>query len=460
MKTNDFVCLFFTAMMVLAACTEEKIVYIEKSHGIELQPGEGIIELSVASNLTTRAARPVVSSEADNNVNRVAFKFFSHNYNEVDLNSKIVGVYSSDGSIAYHENDDKVKIVNLDGDDGGSLLVFNGEGADNVLNNESGLILKLNGLTASNDFKIVAYGYNQSEGTETDLSGISNKSDECYFQYTVKGDDIENHIDEEIFAGYVQVIVNQFGKLDKEGYELTLERQVAGALAYFSNVPVYIKNDKNENCKVAKITVSTGLHIYEGGINFPASLMAVAENSSDEKYNGYIANNRGEYEKSDLLTFDLTGNGVQGGNNYGDHYTFTDGFLLAEEVKESYDYSGEVNPFGENDDVLFGGCFLCPFNNAQGTSVGITVDGIIFKSTLNIVYYDEQGKVIKAVPLKLVTAEEGYNDYYYNIRRNHFYSMGDLTGGPLDVDPGSGTDELKLFLSDAWTKIPLTNEQD
>lgn len=461
MKTNYLVCLFLVAMMALAACTEERIVYIEKSHGIELQPGEGIIELSVASALTTRAARPVVGSEATNNVNRVAFKFFDHN--EIYADATIVGVYSSDGTVAYHENN-KVSIVNHTDGDGASLLVFNGEGKENVLNNLDGLILKLDGLNASDDFKIVAYGYNQSVGTGTDLSGVEKLMDEDsfkYFQYTVDGEDINSHMDEEIFAGYVQVVVNQFNKLDKEGYGLTLERQVSGALAYFSKVPVYIKDASNQNKKVAKITVSTGLHIKEGGIYFPASL--------NEQYNGYIKS--GEYKKSDLLTFDLSDASYTGDGEYGSYYKFTDGFLLADEVKDNYDFTADNKPFKE-DNVLFGGCFLCPFNNDQGESVGITIDkegnrvnegtsgGIELQSTLNIMYYDEEGKIIKVVPLRLVNPEEGYDAHFYNIRRNHFYSMGDLEDGPLVIDPGSGSDELKLFLSDAWKDISLTNESE
>ena len=45
MKTNLFMALAFAFLMLFAACTEEKIIYVEKENGIEVLPGEGVIKI-------------------------------------------------------------------------------------------------------------------------------------------------------------------------------------------------------------------------------------------------------------------------------------------------------------------------------------------------------------------------------------------------------------------------------
>lgn len=71
-------------MMAFTACVKEKIVYVEKGEeteimdDIELQPGEGVIEFSL-SDAISRAARPLENSDAANNINRIAFKFYRFN---------------------------------------------------------------------------------------------------------------------------------------------------------------------------------------------------------------------------------------------------------------------------------------------------------------------------------------------------------------------------------------------
>lgn len=51
MKTNLFMALAFAFLMLFAACTEEKIIYVEKENGIEVLPGEGVIKISLSNDL-------------------------------------------------------------------------------------------------------------------------------------------------------------------------------------------------------------------------------------------------------------------------------------------------------------------------------------------------------------------------------------------------------------------------
>ena len=97
MKTNLFMALAFAFLMLFAACTEEKIIYVEKENGIEVLPGEGVIKISLSNDLQTKAARPIGSSEAANNVNRIKFSFIDSSGSEVSSGVEIEGAYDSRG---------------------------------------------------------------------------------------------------------------------------------------------------------------------------------------------------------------------------------------------------------------------------------------------------------------------------------------------------------------------------
>ena len=98
MKTNLFMALAFAFLMLFAACTEEKIIYIEKENGIEVLPGEGVIKISLSNDVMTKATRPIGSSEAANNVNRIKFYFYEHSEKiVVTKNIVIDGAYDGNG---------------------------------------------------------------------------------------------------------------------------------------------------------------------------------------------------------------------------------------------------------------------------------------------------------------------------------------------------------------------------
>ena len=96
MKTNLFMALAFAFLMLFAACTEEKIIYVEKENGIEVLPGEGVIKISLSNDVVTKAARPIGSSEAANNVNRIKFSFINGD-SEISSGVGIEGAYDSQG---------------------------------------------------------------------------------------------------------------------------------------------------------------------------------------------------------------------------------------------------------------------------------------------------------------------------------------------------------------------------
>lgn len=435
MKRNLFLWAAFAVMMALAGCTQKEIVYVEKEDGTGTSQEENVIEISLSSVVSTRAARPIGSSEAANNVNRLMFKFYNHS--NAYTGASISAVSSEDGGTSYTDKISEGNIIKL---------------TDGMLEGENTLRLTLAGLPTdgSSEFTIVAYGYNVAdEGTSFPLtaSGTHSKGVETYT--------VSHPVTEEIFAGHVVVEVNSYGRLKKGDYQLELTRQVAGLLAYFKNAPTYV-----DNKKVKTITVETGMSVV--GLKFPASLV------TNPAFNGV----GGSYGVVKLLTFDMTK-----ASNYGvddeaeveeEFYEFEnggDGFLWAFEMKDATkpaDLKCEAN-------TLFGSCFLAPFNLHQ-SSFNIGQNTNYYEATLNIVYYGTDDGVIKKIPLKVTTgdAPADGNQEFYDIRCNNFYSIGtktDINDGdsddpgvpdtddPLPIDPGTGYMDFFVSINDAWNIV-------
>lgn len=436
MKARFLLLAVMAVMMAFTGCTKEKIVYVEKEssednqHNIDLKEGEGIIEFSL-SNAISRAPRPITSSESGNNINRIAFKFYKYTDFRPDVSTRISGVYSSSGV--------SIDGVTLDPEVPNMIKI-----EDNKIGGIELLKLKLTDLSACNLLTIVAYGYNCEDGEEE----ITVFGENLPLTYTPSKGTPSNHIDEEIFAGYCQTSVNIHGLLEEENVELILTRQVAGLLAYLCEVPVFVQNDEKENVHVKKITIETCLPI--GSINFPASICE--ENGTD--FNG---NASGGYDTPPtLLTFDMSkASNWKNSENLtpGSYYTFTDKILYANEMGENVTMPADFAVSEEN--VLWGSCFLCPFNNQQRG-----------KNTLNLVYYDVNDKVIKRILIK--DSSDGSTDY--GIKCNHLYSLGTKTvttasenekeDKPMSIDPGSGFDTFMLKISDDWVSSLIEPDFD
>lgn len=422
-------------MMAFTACVKEKIVYVEKGEeteimdDIELQPGEGVIEFSL-SDAISRAARPLENSDAANNINRIAFKFYRFETAILDEGvtiSEVCGIDGSSSSNGVTVSDNNIVQIQ-----------------DNLLGQITSLKLRLSGLKACTEFHIVAYGYHCGE-SENELEA---KYDEgMIWKYTPPGLNKvpQNHIDEEIFAGHVQTVVNAFGLFEEGTVTLTLTRQVAGLVACLNCVPAYVQDDNEVNKKVGKITIGTYLPLE--GIKFPTDLLKAKD------YNGIVSTSNGSFQFVPLLTFDMekASNYLDSNLKPGDYYTFDDGILYADQMQEGFFV--DVAPVSTTG-VLFGSCFLCPFNNGSHHSAFADAG----YATLNIIYYDENDKEIKKVHLK--TSNYSGNDdkvlnsgaYQYDILCNQFYSIGTVEE-PMNINPKSGYDTYTVRINNDWTYV-------
>lgn len=439
-------------ILALVGCTQEKIVYVEKGEA-NLKEGEDVLELSLSNMVSTRAARPIGSSEADNNVNRVAFKFI--NSGGTELSSVMI-----EGVIDDKGNEDGDYDVSTDG----KVLSLPSSYAGTKIK------IKFSGLEGGS-YKILAYGYNCGEGNTTFPYTIEIKND---------GEDVNQRPDlasgspavlaysnsstssvvvEEIFAGQAPAGQNYIGINDHGKFEsvpeIVLKRQVAGLMAYMTDAPVYVGTTK-----VEKITVSTKYSFK--GFYFPASML------DDSGYNGI-----GTASTSwvNLLTFDMKSASNYSNSNLvpGDHYEFMKGktgdgtnYLLANEN------AAGIDGLWCQDNTLFGSCFLFAFYGNIDLSVSSYGVG-----TLNICYWDSSDALIKSVPLRnggnAETSLSDANVYQFDIKCNHFYSIGTKNqvgkpdddpdnpdvpdpddDNPLPVDEESGYDYGLFSIDDTW----------
>lgn len=432
MKTNLFMALAFAFLMLFAACTEEKIIYVEKENGIEVLPGEGVIKISLSNDLQTKAARPIGSSEAANNVNRIKFSFIDSSGSEVSSGVEIEGAYDSRG-----EKLSGFGVVATDS----SILIL----PDN--NTEKEFSVKFKSLTDPGSYVIIAYGYNCVDVNDFPYTRkIGTDDSPRYF----KCSDISTSAVEEIFAGYCIrknasgenrfISINQY-KMFSEEVSVTITRQVAGLMAYLCNVPASIDNQS-----VDKITISTPVEM--DGFIFPASILE----GDKEGYNGIYSSQK----DIDLLTFTIKGH--NDGSDSKGYYKFNssadDGkkFLLADGMNTK-----DFDDLMCNDNTLFGSCFLLPYSghmDFKGT------DGYKDRTTLNLTYYTTNNsgdyEKIKTVKLKNSSSDVS-EELDYDILCNHFYSVGGKTDvetttddDPLDISDETGYMDVFLTINDTW----------
>lgn len=425
MKTNIIKFSAFTAMLAMVACTNDAIEP-PVSNELNLGKGEDVIRISLSDASGTRAERPILSSVATNNINRITFKFLEGGITD-DTNVQLVGVINQDGE-----------------DQTGAGYVANNNTLE-LPGNYTGqeILVKFTGLKAKSNYKIIAYGYNY----DADVDGAEGDKFPYDIQLVQKGNDQNNYLYEvtgvtavqEIFAGCNEgkfIGVNQHEKFTTEPV-ITLNRQVAALIAYFSDAPAYVDNQK-----VAKITVSAKADVK--GFYFPASMLDAP------LFNGYDSGDwtiETPNEFVDYLTFDMSNADDYTGNfTSGETYKFEsqpNGYLLADGMPDMDDLVCESN-------TLYGSRFLLAFPSTFDLGgVSPTV------ATLNICYWAQDGSLIHYVPLK----DKDTESYQYGIKCNYLYSIGtktdsDGTDGddPISIDEPTGYDYAKVSINNSWNE--------
>lgn len=246
---------------------------------------------------------------------------------------------------------------------------------------------------------------------------------------------------EEVFAGDadlkigVDKNITNFTSGEKNGVAVTLHRQVAGSFGYFSNIPA----------KVGEKTAATLRLVVRGKNdkltfnNFNSSFTANGATGSTIKY--YV--NGSTSTGAALATTDKFSNGDDGYVLYSiDLKTWFphldengDGVLNAQDA--SWKRPGDVKTQVVKGSV-FGSNFVIPFNLTSG------------KNTMELQLLDGAGDIIKKWTVSIPEADVNKDDtkgatdesaYIFNVVRNHMYNLGvkTSTGTTTTPDPSNPT---------------------
>lgn len=421
MKKCYFMMAAFATMLAFTACSnEENIATVDEETIATLGEGEGLIEISVKSaNSGSRTVRPLGSSAAANNVNKVK-----------------VNVYNSEGTAVSGLT---MEYVGESGTITNGLLDWTATSGENAYNDshDDSKTIKIKGLSANTEYTIVAYGYNTTDPVSSVTYDATDK-----FK-------IENVSSiEEVFAGEIGVTTNGNAKFPAK-QELEMDRQVAGLLACFGSVPTRI-NDK----VVKKVIVNA--NAKSAGFKFPWTA----------DFNG-VTTTAG---KTALLTFEMSkmATNYNAGNPTDATYTFNKVSRGAAEGDGSKPFANEYTLALQHKDLtleentIFGACYLLPYDNHIASQT-LTVE----------LWGDDTTAPLKTLNVTTSKFESPATKNAYDIRRNNFYSIGrkmtsDTTDGPdgedddenPDQDPDDEddddpiqlgeSDEIMLLVNDAW----------
>ena len=437
MKKGMFFALAASSLLFSACSSDDAVVSTEGQNEAVQQ-----IVLHVASSgdgLTTRAGRPLYSSQALQTIQNVRVLIY-----KTDNTKAIV----KDAKLNWKESSKY--------DNHGRQLTLTFKGADRL---EAG------------SYKVMAVGYsdNSDYTYALDVTGAS-LTGKTYSDITATLK--ANAAAEEVFAGDAALTIGDDKKItnltsgEEDGLDVTLHRQVAGSFGYFCNIPAKVGG---KTAKTLRLVVRDKNDMLTFN-NFNSSFTAAGATGSTIKY---CVN--GSKSPDAALTSDAQFK--DGGNGYVlysiDLKTWfpeldknSDGLLNAEDTwKHPDDVKTQVVKGS-----VFGSNFVIPFKYTDG------------KSTMELQLLDTAGSIIKtwtvSIPesdLNKVAANGNVADVsasIFNVVRNHMYNLGVKTsnGTTTDPDPNKpdpdkpkpGTDQpedltksqnLILKVNDNWEAI-------
>ena len=397
MKKGMFFALAASSLL-FGACSSDDAVVNTTAQNEAVQQ----IVLQVASSgdgLTTRAGRPLYSSQAlqtIQNVHVVIYDATTKNIvKDAMLNWKDSKTYDNHGrqlTLTYKGNDRLEK---------GNYKVMAVGYSD-----KSDYVYSL-GVTGTAAFT----------GTYSDITATLNAG----------------NVAEEVFAGDAALTINDNKQIttltpgEENRLAVTLHRQVAGSFGYFCNIPAkvggkaaktlrLVVRDKNDMLTFKDFNSSftaTGSTIkyYVNGSKSPsAALTPDAHFNNDNGDDGYV-----------LYSIDLNTWFTEGDKN-------NDGLLNAEDTW--------VHPSSVKTQVVegsvFGSNFVIPFKYKEG------------KSTMELQLLDTDGKIIKTWTVSIPQSDvnndgnKGLTDAsasIFNVVRNHMYNLGVKTSNGTKTDP-------------------------
>lgn len=389
--------------LLFSACSSDDAVVSTDGQNEAVQQ----IVLQVASSgdgLTTRAGRPLYSSQALQTIQNVRVLIYNTDTKTIVKDAKL----------------DWKKSATYDKHGRQLTLTYKG-----------------NERLSEGNYKVMAVGY--SDGSDytysLDVTGTAaltgNYSD---ITATLKADKVA----EEVFAGDAALTIGADKKItnltngEENGVAVTLHRQVAGSFGYFCNIPARVggknaktlrlvardKNDmltfKDFNSSFTTAEGNTIKYYINGSTSTDAALATDAQFKGGE--NGYV-----------LYSINLNTWFPGGDEN-------NDGLLNAEDKSWTHPDSVKTQVVKGS---VFGSNFVIPFKYKDG------------KSTMELQLLDADGNIIKTWTVSIPESDvnndgnKGLTDAsnsIFNVVRNHMYNLGVKTSnGTTDPDPSNPT---------------------
>lgn len=222
-------------LLTFASCNNDDDPIIEQNPVQTEEEAGQVIRIAVANagdGLTTRAGRPLFSSVADQEIDKVTVYIF-------DGSQKIVAdtTYNNWATDAVSE-----------------VYTSNGHGRQATW--------KLAGdkrLAVDGNYTAYAVGYTSVESMYataiSTFEGLINQDTKAFNLFSSTPSLTNGNLGEEIFAGELAIHVDGEGNIDvsqdPEANVLTLHRQVAGTMGYFTSIPTvkagqYVKEDEDQ----------------------------------------------------------------------------------------------------------------------------------------------------------------------------------------------------------------------
>mgnify|MGYP000428278855 FL=1 len=404
--------LFFAlaaSSLLLGACSSDDAVVNTVGQNEAVQQ----IVLQVASSgdgLTTRAGRPLYSSQALQTIQNVRVMIYK---NETGGGEKTI-VY--DKKLNWKES---------------TTYNTNGHGRQFTIS------LKGDDRLEKGSYKVMAVGYSDNSDYNYSLDVTSDAALAGTYSDITATLKAGKKDAEEVFAGDAALTIGDDKKItnltngEENGVAVTLHRQVAGSFGYFQNIPAKVngkaaatlrlvvrdKNDiltfKNFNSSFTDAATST-IKYYVNGSKSTSAAPADAKFNNNE--DGYV-----------LYSIDLNTWFPGGDQN-------NDGVLNAEDT--NWDHPADVKTQVVKGSV-FAGNFVIPFSLTSG------------KSTMELQLLNAAGEIIRTWTVSIPTADvntdaaKGDKDEsasVFNVVRNHMYNLGVKTSnGTTDPDPSNPT---------------------
>ena len=400
MKKGMFFALAASSLLFSACSSDDAVVSTEGQNEAVQQ-----IVLQVASSgdgLTTRAGRPLYSSQALQTIQHVRVLIY---------------------------NADTKAIVKDEKKDWKTSTTYTNHGRELTLTYKGDQRLD------EGNYKVMAVGYSDNSDYTYDLNvagkdALTGKTYSSDITATLN----LGKVAEEVFAGDAELKIDANKDItnltpgEENELAVTLHRQVAGSFGYFQNIPASVngkdaktlrlvvrdKNDKltfnnfNSSFTAAGATGST-IKYYVNGSKSAAAPTSDAQFKDGS--NGYV-----------LYSIDLNTWFPGGDQN-------NDGLLNAEDTNWKH-------PDGVKTQVLkgsvFGSNFVIPFKYTEG------------KNTMELQLLDADNNIIKTWTVSIPTSDLNSNKangatdasaYIFNVVRNHMYNLGVKTSNGTTTPP-------------------------